>query len=165
VLVVSEPLARKGEVAPFLRILLDDPGMEVRLKLRPGESDASPQEYGLPPDRVSVLKTATVYEALAQVDVAIGTYSTVLYEAALALVPAVWLRTSRAYGRELADEGLAEAAAGPADLPSAVRRAASLSMEERRRRRARIWGEHTGNGARRLLDELERMTSPPPGTT
>jgi hypothetical protein len=158
VLIVSEPLARKGEVAPYLRMLLDDPRVEICLKLRPGESATSLEEYGLPAARVRLLRTATVYETLAQVDVALGTYSTVLYEAALALVPVVWLKTSRAYGRELAEEGLAEIAASPADLPAALGRAASLPAEERRRRRARIWGENAGNGAERLLEELERMT-------
>ncbi len=157
VLVVSEPLARKNEVAPFLRALVDDPGVEICLKLRPGESEQSLEEYGLPAARVSLLRTGTVYEALARVDVAAGTYSSVLYEAALAMVPAVWMQTSRAYGRELASEGLAETAGSPAQFSAALRKAASLSVEERRRRRIRIWGEEPGNGIRRLMEELERM--------
>lgn len=158
VLVVSEPLARKDEVIPFLRVLLDDPMVDVYLKLRPGESDASLSAYGLPAGRVRLLRTATVYEALAQVDVAIGTYSTVLYEAALALVPILWLKTTRAYGRELTEEGLADAVGTPAQLPDALRRAVALPMAERLRRRERIWGAERISGAERLLDELEAMT-------
>jgi hypothetical protein len=162
VLVVSEPLARKQEVIPYLRALLADPSIELCLKLRPGEGDRSLAEYGLPADRVRLLRTRTVFEALADIDVTVGTYSTVLYEAALALVPAVWLRTSRAYGRELAEEGLAEPANEPADLLEVVRRAAALPLEERERRRDRIWGEARIDGARRLVDELEKLTAAPP---
>jgi hypothetical protein len=157
VLVVSEPLARKSEVAEFLKTLADDPGMELYLKLRPGEPARSLEEYSLSPSRVRLLHTGTVYEALAQVDVAVGTYSTVLYEAALAEIPAVWMRTSRAYGRELAEESLAEEAKAPEELPAAVRRAAGLSEAERRQRRILVWGEEVRDGARRLVEEMKNL--------
>ncbi len=159
VLVVSEPLARKRETARFLQTLLKDPRFELCLKLRPGESGSSLEEYGLPADRVRLLQTGTVYEAFAQVDVALGTYSTVLYEAALAGVPIVWMKTTRAYGRELAEEGLAEAAERPEDLPAAIRRALALTDTERRQRRERIWGGEIHNGAACLVDTLWQMGS------
>jgi hypothetical protein len=155
VLVVSEPLAPKKEVIPYLRALLADPGMDLYLKLRPGESEHSLQEYGLPPEEVHLLRTETVFQAMAEVDVAVGTYSTVLYEAALADIPAVWMKTSRAYGRELAEEGLADAAENPERFPEVLRRAAATPAGERERRRKRIWGEESADGAHRLVDELE----------
>jgi hypothetical protein len=157
VLVVSEPLARKTEVARFLKILADDPGMELYLKLRPGESARSLEEYSLPAGRVRLLQSGTVYEAFAQVDVAVGTYSTVLYEAALAEIPVVWMRTSRAYGRELVEEGIAEEAKAPEEMPAAVQRAAGLSEANRRRRRIRIWGEEIRDGTRRLIEEMKNL--------
>jgi hypothetical protein len=156
VLVVSEPLARKQEVMPYLRALQSDPRFALCLKLRPGESNASLQEYGLRPESVRLLQTASVYEAFEQVDVAVGTYSSVLYEAALSLIPSVWIKTSRAYGRELVEEGLADAANDPSTLGDVLLRAAQLSAEERIRRRDRIWGKETGIGSVRLLDEAER---------
>lgn len=156
VLVVSEPLARKREVAAFLQALLKDPRFELCLKLRPGESGRSLEEYSLPAGRVRLLQTGTVYEAFAQVDVAVGTYSTVLYEAALAAVPIVWMKTSRAYGRELVEEHLAEAAEEPEDFPAAIRRALALPDSERLRRRERIWGEEFRNGAVSLMQVLQQ---------
>jgi hypothetical protein len=157
VLVVSEPLARKREVAPYLQTLLADPQFEICLKLRPGESDRSLEEYHLPKDRVRLIRTGTVYEAFARTDAAIGTYSTVLYEAALAGLPIVWLKTTRAYGRELAEEHLAERADRPEDLPAVLRRAAALSAEERRKRRERMWGEKVADGAEILVRELSHL--------
>jgi hypothetical protein len=157
VLVISEPLARKQEVAPYLQTLLRDPQFKVCLKLRPGESERSLEEYGLPADRVQVLKTGTVYEALVQADVAIGTYSTVLYEAALAMVPIVWMHTSRAYGRELGEEHLAEAAGRPDELPGAIRKAVARTDADLRRIRERVWGKDVRNGSECLLEELRRL--------
>ena len=157
VLVVSEPLARKNEVAAYLRVLMQDPGFELYLKLRPGESEKSLEEYSLPASGVHLLRTGTVYEACAGVDAAIGTYSSVLYEAALMSVPVVWMKTTRAYGRELVEEGLAEAAERPEALPAAIRRAHALSSEARRERRERIWGAEIQNGAVSLIRELQRL--------
>jgi len=157
VLVVSEPLARKSEVAAYLRALMRDPGFELYLKLRPGESEKSLEEYSLPLSGVQLLRTGTVYEACAQVDAAIGTYSSVLYEAALMSVPIVWMKTTRAYGRELVEEGLAESAERPEELPNAVRRACALPAGELHRRRERIWGGDVRNGAVSIVRELRRL--------
>jgi hypothetical protein len=157
VLVVSEPLARKHEVAPYLQILLRDPQFELYLKLRPGESDRSLEEYSLPAERVHLLRSGTVYEALAQVDVAVGTYSTVLYEAVLAQVPIVWMRTSRAYGRELTEEHLAEAADRPEELPGVIRKAVAFRDSEFNQRRDLVWGKDIRAGSNNLVEELRRM--------
>jgi hypothetical protein len=157
VLVVSEPLARKHEVAPYLETLLRDPQFELCLKLRPGESERSLEEYSLPADRVRLLRTGTVYEALEQVDVVVGTYSTVLYEAVLAHKPIVWMKTSRAYGRELAEDRLAEVAHRPEELPGAIRKAVASGDAELDRRRDWMWGEDIRDGSRSLVEELKRM--------
>ena len=157
VLVISEPLARKQEVAPYLQTLLRDPQFEVCLKLRPGESERSLEEYGLPAGRIRLLKTGTVYEALELADAAIGTYSTVLYEAALAMVPIIWMKTSRAYGRELGEDHLAETADRPEELPGAIRKAVARTDAELRKIRERVWGKDIRNGSECLLEELRRL--------
>jgi hypothetical protein len=157
VLVVSEPLARKHEVAPYLQTLLRDPQFELYLKLRPGESERSLEEYSLTADRVRLLRTGTVYEALAQVDVAVGTYSTVLYEAVLARTPIVWMKTSRAYGRELAEDRLAEAARRPEELPGAIRKAVASRAAELDQRRELVWGKDIRDGSKSLVEELKRL--------
>jgi hypothetical protein len=157
VLVVSEPLARKHEVAAFLQTLLKDPRFELYLKLRPGESEKSLEEYSLPASRVHLLQTGTVYEAFAQVDVAVGSYSSVLYEAALTGIPIVWMKTTRAYGRELVEEGIAEAAEKPEAMPAAVLKAFALPDTERRRRREHLWGIEIQNGAASLVQALQQL--------
>ena len=152
VLLVSEPLARKGEVRNYLEMLIRSERFELCVKLRPGEDPAGLRAYGLDPASVHLLQTSTVYEAFSQVDLALGTYSTVLYEAALTLIPTVWLRTAIAYGRELAEEGLAEAAEDPQHIVAAVDRAFRLPREELLRRRDRIWSNAAKDGARRLIE-------------
>jgi hypothetical protein len=152
VLLVSEPLARKHEVQRYIEAIARSGRYELCVKLRPGEDPDGLRAYGLDPAAVRILQTPTVYEALAQVDAALGTYSTVLYEAALSLVPTVWLRTAIAYGRELAEEGLAEAADSPPLAVEAIDRALRLVPEELLRRRDRIWSSTVADGARRLVD-------------
>jgi hypothetical protein len=144
-------------VAPYLQTLLRDPQFELYLKLRPGESERSLEEYSLTADRVRLLRTGTVYEALAQVDVAVGTYSTVLYEAVLARTPIVWMKTSRAYGRELAEDRLAEAARRPEELPGAIRKAVASRAAELDQRRELVWGKDIRDGSKSLVEELKRL--------
>ncbi len=160
VLLVSEPLARKHEVRAYLEALVQTGRYELCVKLRPGEDPAGLRAYGLDPASVLLLQTPTVYEAFAQVDLALGTYSTVLYEAALSLLPTVWLRTAIAYGRELAEEGLAEAAEAPSSVVEVIERALRLAPEELQRRRYRIWSNAAGDGASRLMDFAEARLWP-----
>ena len=160
VLLVSEPLARKAEVRNYLEMLIRSGRFELCVKLRPGEDPTGLRAYGIDPASVHLLQTPTVYEAFSQVDLALGTYSTVLYEAALSLIPAVWLRTAIAYGRELAEESLAEAAEDPQQVVAAVDRALRLPQEELRRRRDRIWSNATEDGARRLIETGEARLWP-----
>jgi len=160
VLLVSEPLARKGEVLAYLEAIIRSGRFELWVKLRPGEDPAGLRAYGIDPAKVNVLQTPTVYEAFSQVDLALGTYSTVLYEAALSLIPTVWLRTAIAYGRELAEEHLAEAAEDPQNVVAAVDRALRLPREELIRRRDRIWSNAAEDGARRLMEMGEARLWP-----
>ncbi len=155
VLLVSEPLARKKEVQSYLEVLERSGRFVLYVKLRPGEDPAGLRAYGLDPASVEILQTATVYEAFERVDLALGTYSTVLYEAALSLIPTVWLRTSIAYGRELAEEGLAEAAEDPQQVVAVVDRALRIPREELLRRRDRIWSSAAEDGAQRLMEVAE----------
>jgi hypothetical protein len=67
------------------------------------------------------------------------------------------MRTSRAYGRELAEERLAEPAESPEKLPDVIRGAIALTEDELRRRRERIWGSEIRDGAVSLVRELRRL--------
>ncbi|MGD0574543.1 MAG: hypothetical protein ABSB61_04135 [Anaerolineales bacterium] len=163
VLLVSEPLARKHELAPFLRPLLEDAHYHLQIKLRPGEPKEEAREYGIDLGEIDIVQSASVYDAIKTADVVMGTYSSVLYEAALALRPIVWLRTSMAYGAELVQEGLAEEAADPEKIRKAVDRAACLPEEELRRRRGLIWGSPSRSGVEVLLNRAEEELWDPPG--
>jgi len=149
--VVSETLARTREVVPYVRKLLETLRFEVTLKLRPGEQPG-PEWAGLG----ARLRTSTaeVYESFRHADVVLGTYSSVLYEAILALRPVVVVKTSSPFGFTLGEEGLAELADRPEAIESATTRAAGLPLEELERRRRVVWGDTTLDGARAIVDRL-----------
>jgi hypothetical protein len=163
VLLVAEPLARREEVAAYLRPLMEDSHYHLQIKLRPGESRAGLKSYGMNPEGADLVQTASVYSAFENTDVVIGTYSSVLYEAVLALRPIVWLRTSMAYGGEVVQEGLAEAALGPEKVKEAVDLAARLPLEELKRRQRLAWGDPSPSGVKILLDRAEKDLWEPPG--
>jgi len=74
------------------------------------------------------------------------------------------LRTSMAYGMELIQEGLAEAALDPESVTEAVDRAARLPLEELQRRQQLAWGDPSPSGVRILLDRAERELWKPPAS-
>ncbi len=157
VLVVSES-ERTEEVVPFVAQLLDREAYEVTLKLRPGEQVPTPWrpllELGLGTSKQSV------YDAVRDCDVVLGTYSSVLYEAAFLLKPLVVVKTTAPVGDELVQESLAELASGPDGIEQGVTRAVALPMSELERRRAVLWGEGRVDGARHLVEyALVRSTT------
>lgn len=157
VLVVSEPRTPPDEVAPYLRALLTDVRIRVAVKTRPGE--ARPYACrGLGEAemaQINLVPGGTVFEAFADADVVIAAYSSVLYEAAMALLPIVHLSTSFSYGKDIATDGLAVSAESPRQICAAVRDAAGESDSTLKARRERIWGSFVPAGASALLDEAE----------
>ena len=149
VLVVSES-QRTEEIVPFVAQLLEGEAHEVTLKLRPGEQVPTPWrpllELGLGTSKQSV------YDAVRDCDVVLGTYSSVLYEAAFLLKPLVVVKTTAPVGDELVQESLAELASGPDGIEQAVTRAVALPISELERRRAVLWGEGRVDGARHLVE-------------
>ena len=149
VLVVSES-QRTEEIVPFVAQLLEGEAHEVTLKLRPGEQVPTPWrpllELGLATSKQSV------YDAVRDCDVVLGTYSSVLYEAAFLLKPLVVVKTTAPVGDELVQESLAELASGPDGIEQAVTRAVALPISELERRRAVLWGEGRVDGARHLVE-------------
>ena len=146
VLVVSESQGRTEEIVPFVAQLVDREAYEVTLKLRPGEQVPTPWrpllELGLGTSKQSV------YDAVRDCDVVLGTYSSVLYEAAFLLKPLVVVKTTAPVGDELVQESLAELASGPDGIEQAVTRAVALPTSELERRRAVLWGDGRVDGAR-----------------
>jgi len=156
VLLVSEHLARQDDVLRYIEQLLDDERFQLMLKLRPGEewphlNKSADAQIG----SLRIIHGGTVYEALSQSDVVLGTYSSVLYEAALALRPAVVLNTSFDFGHDIVRDGLAEFAKSPECVRDVVLRASALPREELIRRRNAIWGDRIIDGTSTLFDVAE----------
>ena len=153
VLLISESRARHEEVARYIEELAADGRFRVMLKLRPGEEHTFlDRVVDSAPGAMQMIRGGTVYEAFSQADVVLGTYSTTLYEAVLALVPVVVVNTSFTYGHDIARDGLAEFAESPESVCDVVLRAAKLSQEELIWRRNAIWGEGLTDGATTLFD-------------
>jgi hypothetical protein len=154
VLLISEPRAMQEEVGCYVKKLLDDGRFEIVVKIRPGEK--VPHFNLKKCGKLTVLETGTVYEALESVDVVAGTYGTILYEAILALIPAVIFKTSFSYGHELAEDGCAAFVNEPAMAAEIVLNAVKISEGERVRRKNAVWGENILDGAKELFDKAEK---------
>ena len=158
VLVVSESKGRTEEVVPFVAQLLDREAYEVTLKLRPGEQ--APTLWRPLLERGLGTSEQSVYDAVRDCDVVLGTYSSVLYEATFFLKPLVVVKTTVPFGFEFGQESLAERASGPDGIEQAVARAVALPSSELERRRAVLWGEGRADGARHLVEHaLARSTT------
>lgn len=156
VLFISEPRAPQEEVLRYLSQILTDQRFQVMMKLRDGEQRPdSSKPGGAMGKQLNVVHGGSVYEAFAQSDVIVGTYSTALYEAILALHPVVVLNTSFIYGHEIVRDGLAEFAESPDQLADTLLQAASHSRVELLRRREIVWGEEISDGASALFDMAE----------
>ncbi len=104
---------------------------------------------------LSVVHGGSVYEAFTQSDVIVGTYSTALYEAILALHPVVVLNTSFAYGHEIVRDGLADFAESPGRLADTLLQTTLHPRAELLRRRKIVWGVQISDGASALFDMAE----------
>ena len=155
VIVISEPLVAPEEVVPYISKLIVDELFSVFLKLRPGEDLLQRKEYwGDVWQRMDTPSSSGVYEAFAQADVVVGVYSSILYEAILALKPTVVLKSTSPYAAPLGQQGLAEWAESPDCVQEVVLRAYQLSHEELERRRNVVWGSTSEYAARILLDHI-----------
>jgi hypothetical protein len=156
VLLVSEPRTNFADVAPYVEALHEDRDIEIIVKTRPGET-SPPIAKLLGRDRVHWIPgSVPLHEAILQCDVVLGTYSTVLYEAALLLRPAVVLDTPFRYGHDLVRDGLGDFACTPQEVVMVTRRAHATDAAERDRRRNTIWGDALRDGARTLFDVAEQ---------
>jgi len=153
VLLITEPRAPLAEIRRYLAELVGDSRFRVALKIRPGDRIAYVDEsVGALPETID---GGSVHDAVLNSDVVLGTYSTALYEAALALRPVVVLNTSFTYGHDLVYDGLAELAESPETVCNTVLKAARLPQLELAARRTCVWGEDFGDGACKLLDRAE----------
>lgn len=156
VLLVYEPRAVQEDVLRYVQPLMRDGRFSIALRFRPGEDVPWLAHTLVTSGRnVRIIRGGSLYAALADVDVVVGTYSTVLYEAALVLRPAVVLNTTFTYGHEMAMDGLAEFAETPGDVAHRVLSAHAQPEAERIRRRNVIWGEKIVDGPSVLLDTAE----------
>jgi len=109
ILIPYESDAPKVEVKAYISELLKEPNFEVIFKIR---ADLSEEEqliqYGLLnlKDKISITKS--VKDVLQRTDVALGSYSTFLYEMVVLLRPVGILETSIDYGMGMVEGSLAE---------------------------------------------------------
>ncbi|MBI5849147.1 MAG: hypothetical protein HZB31_14580 [Nitrospirae bacterium] len=155
VLIVSEPRARLSEVKCYAQVLASDARFRITVKLRPGEDISKARiDWGDTTGQMQFLTTGTVFEAFRDADVVLGTYSTVLYEAALALKPALIVNTSFTYGHDLAKDGLAFWAENPHSVCDIAVRAFQTPIVELLSRRDRLWGKLEQDSMNRLFASI-----------
>ena len=159
VLVVAEvwKWASQSQFASYVERLVEDDRLAGVVRIRPGwEREGSGTIWSRLADRVRFHLQGSVYEAFGEADVVLGTYSSALSEAILALKPVVIVATTFTYGHHLVRAGLAEWAASPDGVVEVVQRAATISLADRRARRNALWGDGLRNGAELILDQAQQ---------
>ena len=156
VLLISEPLTDPGEIVPFVEEISRSESMSISIKCRPERNDnIVPATRHLPN---VALFTGTLTEAYGTCDVVLGSHSTAILEAAIALKPIVLLSTRKwgDYYDNKVDK-IGEFVGQPRDLTAAINSAVRTPLLELRRRRDRLWGDSQLNGAATVVDRLERI--------
>ncbi len=157
VLWVGEPLADLDRVEPFVAAIAEDPRLEIRYRPRPDLLDAQ-HEAGIRrwKYRVTFSGRKRLDEDLDDADVVIGTYSSVLYECYLHLVPSVVMRVRSNLSPAIVEEEWAVIAETPVELRKRILEAASLTIEDRLMRQRAIWGDQDQCGFVEIARECER---------
>lgn len=156
VLWLAEPVTPAEWVKEFITAVSREPDMELHYRPRPDGMDG--------PQRAEIRKwefpvpfsTHTRLGAdLAECDVVIGSYTSVLYESYLHLVPSVVMQVP-GMAQDRVREGWLLVAPSPGDLPRVIRAAAALSPAELVERQRQIWGEASQRGYRTVVEECLR---------
>jgi UDP-N-acetylglucosamine 2-epimerase len=141
VLLISEPRANQSEICEDVKAIAKCSDLRLAIKVRPGEKKPYIHAYLQENDLLyEIVSTGTVYEAISDCDVVLGSYGTILYEAILFQKPTVLLNTHFQYGNELAEEGLTAFSDSPQSIVEIIRKAYSTGDKELSRRRDIVWG-------------------------
>lgn len=135
VLVSYEKGAPKKEIAPYLE-RLKRPEIRLSFSARPDfPLRKQLEEYGLKESQVEVVRDLKA--ALPSIDIAVGAYSTLLYDLIAMGVPVATLDVPFDFGDGLEVSDLAERLTLDGDLPARLRAAAERGAAEAERRRLR----------------------------
>lgn len=158
ILVPYEAVAPKERIGAFIRALLAEPRVQVFFKPRNDVPLVSQlAEYGITdPDGITMMPNLSKNPS-DDIDLAVGTYTTLLSELIMYGVPVALLETPMDYGDGLTRNGIAGKLALEPEhsLFEHVEALAAISDIERARRRAVVAGE----GGRRMADAIAEYLS------
>lgn len=162
ILFVSEQVAVPGEIMPYLRELLVMPNIELTIKFRPSRDGF---EDWLTKNEPLILKNpqlqimrGSMQDAIQNVDVVIGSYSTGVLEALLLLKIPIFLRTKK-WGDYFSltedDETRCLFAENPQELKERIKNAHTLSKKLLIELREQYFGNPHNNGSKWVVEKLE----------
>jgi hypothetical protein len=154
---LGEPLSNINEVKPFIETIVDDKDVELRYRPRPDGFDAKHQAI-IHQWRLSIpfSKYTNLDEDLENSDVVIGTYTSVLYECYLHLVPSVILKVPLQFAQDMLEEDWAIVARSPSELKERIKEALALTIKDLVMRQRYIWGDENQLGFEQVVRECER---------
>lgn len=163
-LLVPGELSDPEEIMPYLRRLMDAPGISLYLTFRPYRDAFETWIREREPkllERLGAEKIllGNIHDVIAQCDVAVGCYSTGALEALLQLKPIVFFET-RKWGdyfdlRSYADGAFF--AKDPAELVERVRACEHISRENVKELQEHFFGDPHRNGSAWVVDQLESV--------
>lgn len=157
ILVPYEKDAPKSEVLPYIQKFLEVPNVEIIFKVRSDEDrQAQIEEYRLQETADKVIIADSLKEVLPRVSMAVGTYSTMLYDLVAAGKPVAILKSSIDYGEGMVENGLAELLSLSEDIKKRLEEIAGLPKQELETRRGKLISPEGKNLSATLRDIIIR---------
>lgn len=163
-LFISEESAAPQEILPYLHEFLKQKDIELAIKFRPYRDGF--EEWLLEHDP-SVLKRGNIrivrgsmQDAIKDVDVVVGSYSTAVLEALVQLKVPVFFRTKKwgdYYDLKEYDKKHSFFAESPKELIKKIKDARLVPMDSLKNLRERYFGDPHRNGSRWVVEQVEKV--------
>jgi hypothetical protein len=152
VLIPYEKDAPKSDVREYIDRLMKISNFRVVFKIRADHDKQSQiDEYGLAPLMGKITVVRSMRDIHWDISIALGTYSTFLYDMVAQERPVAIIETSIDYGEGMVKNGLANFIKKADDLEKSIMALINISNDDLKRRRAKLVGENPV----RLVNALE----------
>ncbi|MBX4200286.1 hypothetical protein KW790_02400 [Candidatus Parcubacteria bacterium] len=156
ILIPYEKDAPKLEVREYIERLLKIPHFRVVFKIRADQDKQSQlDEYGLAPFLNKIIVVRSMRDIHYDISVALGTYSTFLYDMVVEERPVAIIETSIDYGEGMVENGLANFIKKTDDLEKVIKALTNLSNDDLRARRDKLIGKEEKKLEKTLSDILK----------
>ena len=158
VLIPYETDVPKHTMRMYVQELLNSPEIFIYFKPRP-DLDLNEQlaQYGITRDMARVQVCESIQEFQSRIGVALGTYTTLLYDMIGYHIPVILATDVLDYGEGMIVNGLAELVVSPSQLVPTLRRASKTDLQVLNNRVEKLYGTTSRTLVLTLRDSIARL--------